>query len=842
MNQVYTIEQLFKATKGTLIKVVHKNPIEHLLIDSRKLHHAATSIFFAINGIRNNGHQFIEELYNKGVRNFVIEQDVDYSKFSLANFILVANAIKALQQITAIHRQKFNYPVIGITGSNGKTVVKEWLYQLLQKKHKIIRSPRSYNSQIGVPLSVWPFSNDYNLAIIEAGISQPNEMINLEKIIKPTIGVFTNIGEAHGEGFLNIRQKINEKLQLFAFAKHIVYCRDYDELNNAIITFRAKVQQDEINDRFIPLCWSIKSEADLRILKMEQPLPNCTKITGIYKGSTTSITIPFTDSASIENAINCWLILLLLEWSNADINKGFAQLVSVGMRLELKEANNNCSLINDSYSNDISSLTIALDFLAQQNQHAKKTVILSDILQSGKNDIDLYALVVELIHKKNINKIIGIGKAIGRQAKYFQALEGVACYFYDSTSSFISNHSFSEFQNEVILLKGARIFEFEKISKLFERKAHETVLEVNLSAVAYNLKIYQGLIKPSTKIMAMVKAFSYGSGSFEIANLLQFNKVDYLAVAYADEGVALRQAGILLPIMVMCPENSSLDTLIKNNLEPEIFSLPILNQLLDVLQLFESQSPRLPVAIHLKLDTGMKRLGFEQMDLEIAVQTIKEYPHLLKVASVFTHLAASENSTHDAFTESQFALFNKWSNYIEDELGYPVLKHCLNSAGIVRHGNQQHNMVRLGIGLYGVEPIPQKPIGLKFVSTLKTAILQIKEVRANDTVGYSRLGSLPNGGKIATVGIGYADGLHRSLGNGAAQMFICGQLASTVGNICMDLCMLDISHIPQAKVGDEVIVFGNQPTITQLAEWQQTISYEVLTNISSRVKRIYFEE
>ncbi|MEY2828713.1 MAG: hypothetical protein RIQ33_571, partial [Bacteroidota bacterium] len=745
------------------------------------------------------------------------------------------------QQITIYHRQQFQIPIIGITGSNGKTVVKEWLYQLLENDFKIVRSPKSYNSQIGVPLSIWQINNTYQIGIFEAGISQPYEMQNLEKIIKPTIGIFTNIGEAHSEGFLNIRQKINEKLQLFAFANHIIYCKDYEELHNAAVNFKSKIVNDGDANRFNLFSWSFKTEADLKIKEVISEGMKTT-IHAAFNQTEISITIPFSDKASIENAINCWAYLLLQQYDNEIINQRMQQLTNIGMRLELKEANNNCSLINDSYNSDINSISIALDFLHQQKQHEKHTVILSDILQSGKSDYDLYAEIIELLKAKHINRFIGIGKNICKQHKQFATIENMDLHFYPDTTNFIQDFDVQQFNNEAILLKGARVFEFEKISQLLEKKAHETILEINLSAIVHNFKTYQALLKPKTKIMVMVKAFSYGSGSFEIANILQFHNADYLAVAYADEGVELRNNGINLPIMVMCPEQRSFDTIIKNRLEPEIYSLDILQDLINTLEKYYIGYDLLPLPIHIKLDTGMRRLGFEESDLNSLLSKLIEHKKIIQVKSVFSHLSASESSEHDAFSQYQCNLFEKLTTKIEKKLGYNFLKHILNSGGIVRHNAYQMDMVRLGIGLYGFDSAEQIQHKLKNVSTLKTTVLQVKNINADETIGYSRKGKLNDIGKIATVGIGYADGYRRVLGNGKSRMLVNGKLANTVGNICMDMCMLDVSDIHSIKAGDVVTVFGENPSLQQLATWEGSILYEILTGISKRVKRIYFEE
>lgn len=840
---VYTINEIFSITRGTLLKVSHTGGISKLLLDSRKLSNAYETLFIAIKGKRNDGHQYIEELYKKGVRNFVVEQSPSLLSFPDANFIQVKDSINALQQIAAFHRQRFHYPVIGITGSNGKTIVKEWLFQLLHKSCSVVKSPKSYNSQIGVPLSVWNMNEAHELGIFEAGISQPNEMDKLERILKPNVGIFTNIGQAHDSGFLNIRQKINEKLQLFSFAEFVVYCHDHAELNNAILNFKAKIVNDDSENRFKLFSWSMQESAEAN-LKITNIVRNngTTRIDANYNGQQASIEIPFTDKASIENAINCWAALIVLNKFDATTINQFKELSAVSMRLELKEGNNNCSLINDSYSSDISSLIIALEFLQQQQLKPKKTLIMSDILESGKNEFELYEEVVSIIKRFQITKFIGIGKSLKRQQKQFESLEDIELYFYEDTANFLSTHPFDTFQDEAILLKGARVYAFERISALFEKKAHETVLEVNLNSLRHNLNTYRKQLPATTKIMAMVKAFSYGSGSYEIAKHLENNEIDYLAVAYADEGVELRQAGIKTPIMVMCPERNSFDTIIKNNLEPEIYSIEILQELLNQIELYYAESVHLPIRIHLELETGMNRLGFDVQQLELLVQLLQSHSTQIKVASIFSHLAASESADFDSFTKEQISRFESMSSFLIKHCPYPVLRHILNSGGMVRHQEAAYDMVRLGIGLYGADSSNSIQQELEVVSTLKTTVLQIKEISTNETVGYSRRGHLKAGSKIATIGLGYADGLHRKLGNGIGKMEIHGQLVPIVGSICMDMCMLDISEVPNVKVGDEVIVFGKNPSIQQLAEWEGTIPYEILTNISKRVKRVYFEE
>lgn len=835
---MYTIAQIAQTIKAEWLQQNKEAVIAHILIDSRKLLFPASTLFFALEGPRRNGNSFIEELYHKGVHNFVVNESFNADEllqYVDANFLLVKDVLHALQQITAFHRKQFAIPVIGITGSNGKTIVKEWLYQLLNNNYNIVRSPKSYNSQVGVPLSVWQINAGHTLGIFEAGISQPDEMQRLEKIIEPAIGVLTNIGEAHSEGFLNIRQKINEKLKLFWHSELLIYCSDNPDVNSAVGTFANNVRN---KDTFQLFSWSKKAKATLQVTSIINKNAG-TIIEAIDNRAADNarfitITIPFIDEASIENAITCWCVLLHLNIDDALIAEKMLQLRSVEMRLELKQGINNCSVINDSYSADINSLTIALDFLAQQQQHPNRTLILSDILQSGKNSSDLYVEVAAILQQKNINRFIGIGPEISKQQHAFKDI--AQAYFFSSTNEFKQQFYTLHFHNESILLKGARVFEFEQLSHLLEEKVHQTVLEINLNAITHNLKQYQQLLSPGVKVMAMVKAFSYGSGSFEIANLLQFHKVDYLTVAYADEGVELRKAGIKLPIMVMNAEEVTYDLLVQYNLEPEIFSFTILFGFQQYLQ--RSAIDNYPV--HIKLDTGMHRLGFEAKDIEQLSQLLQSSTSF-KVQSVFSHLVASDSSEHDEFTKNQANIFLQSCNELQKATGYTFLRHIGNTSAIHRHKNLQLDMVRLGIGLYGVDSSVEMQQRLKNVTTLKTTISQIKKVKAGETVGYSRKGIVKKDSVIATVRIGYADGYPRALSNGKGKMWIKGHLLPVKGLVCMDMTMLDVTGT-NVQEGDEVIVFGEPLSVNDVANWADTIPYEILTGISQRVKRVYFEE
>lgn len=825
----YSVSNISRIISGTLHGHTAADPaIKNLLIDSRKIITPENSLFFAIRGERNDGHIFIPDLYEKGVRSFVVSAlPQNISVFPEAVFILVKDTLLGLQLLCAHHRNQFHIPVIGITGSNGKTVVKEWLYQLMREDKNIVRSPKSFNSQVGVPLSVWQMQAENDLAIFEAGISKPGEMKLLEQIIQPTIGLITNLGQAHDENFENPDQKVDEKLRLFYNSEILIYCRDYLQISNELANDH---KYRELN----LFTWSRKSRADLLVGRISKNASD-TEIQGVYKNNFIRINIPFLDEASIENAIHCWALMLYLGYENDVIAERMKMLSPVAMRLELKEGVNNCSIINDSYNSDLGSLSIALDFLNQQKQHPKKTLILSDILQSGRNEENLYKEVAELIHKKGISRLIGIGEALSRQAHLFNIEKS----FYNSTGDFLNSYNNTFFKDETILLKGARAFGFEAISKVIQQKAHETVLEINLNAIVHNLNYFRSKIKADTKIMAMVKAFSYGSGSFEIANTLQFHRIDYLAVAYADEGIELRKAGISVPVMVMNPEEQSYDAMIQYNLEPEIYSFRVLSLFEETLKRTQRNLNK-QIAIHIKLDTGMHRLGFEPPEVNELIVRIKNNKQL-KIKSIFSHLVATDENEHDDFTWSQIRKFTDMSDRIQSHLDYPVIKHILNSAGISRFPDAQFDMVRLGIGLYGIGVNTGEQAQLQNVSTLKTSISQIKHIPENETIGYSRKGVAKRDTIIATVPIGYADGLSRKLSNGRGKMMIKGKPAPIIGNVCMDMCMIDITDIP-VNENDEVIVFGEAYPITEVAKDIGTIPYEVLTNVSRRVKRIYYQE
>ncbi len=819
----YTIQKIASIVGGQSFIYNDVLIIENLMVDSRRLNTPASSLFIALQSIRRNGEDFIADLYIAGVRSFIVTENFDHVIFPEGNFIKVKNPLNALQEIAVYHRQQFNLPVIGITGSNGKTIVKEWLYQLLHTDYNIVRSPKSYNSQIGVPLSIWGINEHNNLGIFEAGISEIHEMEFLEKMICPDIGILTNIGAAHNSGFESKQQKLEEKWKLFKHSTTII-CNN---LNPVVSDFLESLPREKL---FI---WG-SGNVDLHIINIEKKA-QITLLVAAFENVRIQIAIPFTDNASVENAINCLCVLLLMKVKHTDIAARMLQLQPVEMRLQLKKGNNNCSIINDTYSNDISSLQIALDFLQQQSGNYSTTVILSDLGDAASNN-QQYEKVLEALVQHEVKTFIGIGPRLCALHNLFKAMIPNS-YFYLSVKEFIQQFSLSRYRDEIILLKGARSFQFERICLLFEQKVHQTVLEVNLTAMIHNLKAYQHFLKSTTKVMAMVKAFSYGSGSAEVARILQFQKVDYLAVAYADEGVELRKAAIHLPIMVMNPEVVTFPLLVEFNLEPELYSFDILNQFNDYL---EGEGVA-HFAVHIKIDTGMHRLGFEVEEVPQLVQMLKENPRLV-IKSIFSHLAGSEAEEHDSFTSTQVEAFNKSCDLIQQSTGYTFMKHIANSAAIFRHPDYEFNMVRLGIGLYGVDSISESKLNLLPVATLKSTIAQIRTVKAGETVGYSRKGKVEKDSVIATIRIGYADGFSRKLGNGVGQVYVNNKTAPVIGNVCMDMVMIDITGIDDVEEGDVVEVFGAHIPIQQVAKWCETIPYEIMTGISQRVKREYFEE
>lgn len=793
--------------------------VSTLITDSRNHVSTQNGLFIAIKGKQHDSHNFIESLYQKGVRSFLVEYLPEIIHDD-AGYVLVLNSLQALQKIAGNHRQNFSIPTIGITGSNGKTIIKEWLHFLLSDDYSIVRSPKSYNSQIGVPLSVSLLNNSHQLAIFEAGISEPKEMERLQTIIKPTIGIFTNIGNAHQEYFESIEQKISEKLKLFLDSEVIIYSKDYNQIDELVHKTSTKT-----------FTWSIKGiDADICVNQIVKSQNDCT-IHFIRNSNKDSITIPFNDDASIENAVCCLAILAYLGRYSNDKKHLFNHLPSIAMRLELKEGHNNTTIINDSYNSDLESIKIALDFLNQQNQYAKKVVILSDVQQSGMPLDQLYGSLFSILDEKKVDSFIGIGPDLFK-CKQKGLYKGD---YYFSTEHFIEQLPNYHFSNCSILIKGARAFTFEKITNELEQRLHQTILEVDLNALSNNLNYFRSLLQPRTKIVVMVKAFSYGSGSFEIANLLQHHRVDYLAVAFADEGIELRNAGITLPIIVMNPEPETFDTMIEHQLEPEIYSFRILSLFTAALERSQLSTT---YPIHLKFDTGMARMGFVADEVDELIKRIQQTT-AIAISSIFSHLAGSDEAQFDAFTEKQINQFKNISEDFKNAFPYQIDRHILNSAGIERFAESQFEMVRLGIGLYGISAIQSEK--LQHISTLKTCISQIRTLQEGQSVGYGRKGQITKESKIAVIPIGYADGLNRRFSNGIGEVLINRQRASIIGNVCMDACMIDITNI-DAQEGDEVIIFGKDLTISEQASKIGTIPYEILTSIARRVKRIYVKE
>lgn len=793
--------------------------VDNLLTDSRRLTDPCGTVFFAIPTKRNSGVRYIDDVYKAGVRMFVVPNDCDAS-YPDANIWHVDNVVNALQSLAAARRAQYDIPVVGITGSNGKTIVKDWLVQLLSPEGRVCASPKSYNSQIGVPLSVWQLNEEDKVGVFEAGISEAGEMPHLQHVIQPTIGLFTNIGAAHDENFLTRGQKIAEKLQLFTHCDTLVYCTDHKDIHSSISGI-------ESFRRLRLYTWGHSADNDVHLLA-EDIHDNGTTLSIDANGLEFKVDIPFIDLASRENVMHCVALMLLLGYSPETIAKRCADLTQVEMRLEMNEAIGNCLLINDSYSLDINSLMIALDYLAHVRQNTVRTLIMSDIMQAGVPDRELYSLVASLVVMRGVTHLVGIGEAIMRCRDVF---DGIETSFFATTQDFIDNYDFSRFQNQTILLKGARVFAFEQIAKLLQRKNHETVMEVNLDALTHNLNYFRSRLNPQTRMMAMVKASSYGAGRVEVASALQFNHVDYLTVAYADEGVELRRGGITLPIMVMNPEEASFDDIIRYRLEPDIYSFRIMDLFSQRLGMMRIDN----YPVHIEFDTGMHRLGFSGEDVDNIMSKLAELRGRLVVRSVFTHLACADDPEMDEFTRRQIERFRQWSAPL------PGIKHILNSSGISRFPEAQMDMVRLGIGLYGVSPEPEVQAELRQVSRLVTRISQIKNIPEGDTVGYNCRWRASRPSRIAIITIGYADGLHRGLGYGRGRVLIGGKEAPIIGSVCMDMCFIDVTDV-QCVEGDRVVIFGEGDLLQRNAAAADTIPYELLTAVSPRVKRIYYHE
>ena len=798
--------------------------IRWLLTDSRSLCFPEETLFFALKTQRNDGHRYINDLYRRGVRHFVVEQVPEHydTVYPDADFLRVPHTLAALQRLAERHRDEFDLPIVGITGSNGKTMVKEWLYQLLLPSQKIVRSPRSYNSQIGVPLSVWLLNEQTEVGIFEAGISQPGEMYALRDIIQPTIGVLTSLGAAHQENFRSMEEKCMEKLELMHDTEAMVYCSDNDTVSRCIRRMQYKGEK---------IAWSQCDEQAALFVKEVVEKDHTTRITYIWKEEENTYSIPFIDDASIDNSITCAAVALHLGLTPAQLADRMPKLEPVAMRLEVKEGQRGCVIINDSYNSDINSLDIALDFM-QRREAKKRTLILSDIFQTGTSPEALYAQVSELAVKRGITKFIGIGPEISAQADKIQIADKA---FFISVPHFLSSDAFVNLRNELVLLKGARPFGFDQITEQLEQKVHETILEVNLNAVVDNLNYFRSFLKPETKMVCMIKADGYGAGAVEIAKTLQDHRVDYLAVAVADEGVTLRKAGITANIMIMNPEMTAFKTMFDYDLEPEVYSF----RLMDALIKAARKEGITGWPVHIKLDTGMHRLGFDPVhDIDEVIDRLKHQSAIIP-RSVFSHFVGSDSDGFDEFSAQQFALFDEGSRKLQSVFTHKILRHIDNSAGIEHFPERQMDMCRLGIGLYGVDPRDNHI--LHTVSTLKTTILQMRHVPAGETVGYSRKGKIERDSVIAAIPIGYADGLNRHLGNRHGYCLVNGQKAPYVGNICMDVAMIDVTDIPCVE-GDQVEIFGEHLPVTALSDTLDTIPYEVLTGVSNRVKRVYFQD
>ena len=824
----YTVEQIKDILKADGRLATPDSRVTRLLTDSRSLTFPEETLFFAIRTKHGDGHNYIKALYNKGVRNFVVNDIAAFGDITDANFIVTRDSLAALQAIARHHRSLFDIPVVGITGSDGKTIVKEWLYQLTAGSYNVARSPRSYNSQIGVPLSVWMLGEENTLGIFEAGISQCREMSKLQQMIKPTIGIITNISGAHQENFTTLQQKCAEKLLLLKECDIIIYNADDPLLSHCI-------ERSALTSREI--AWSrTDSERPLYIESVTTE-ENGTTVRYRYLTIDGSYRIPFVDNASIENSINCLAAALYLMVPPTTIAERMAQLEPIAMRLEVKEGKRGCMIINDSYNADTASLDIALDFMERRcrtMQGLKRTLILADIRQTGERASSLYPGVIKCLKEHNIEKFIGVGSDILSQAESFCAT-GMECHFFADTGELLASPTIRELQNECILVKGSRTFHFEDVTEVLEKKVHQTILEVNLNALRDNLNYYRNRLTTGTKTVCMVKASAYGAGALEVGRTLQECNVDYLAVAVADEGAELRKEGITTGIIVMNPEPSSFGTLFDNKLEPEVYSFGMLRMLIEAAR----HEGITDYPVHIKVDTGMHRLGFQPCEIPALVEVLKQQDALTP-RSIFSHFAGSDSPLFDDFSKQQHALFDTAAETMQQAFGHKILRHICNSAGAERFAGAREDMVRLGIGLYGISPIEENP-NLRPISTLKTIILQLRDVPADETIGYSRKGTLKRDSRIAALPIGYADGLNRRLGNGKGYCIVNGKRAPYIGNICMDVCMIDVTDI-DCKEGDIVEIFGPQLPVTTVADWLETIPYEVLTSVSERIKRVYYSD
>ena len=809
---------------GKLLHLHEDHSLVHLLTDSRKPIFDRHAMFIAMKGANHDGHRYIKELYAQGLRSFIVETGSapELSALPEANILAVENSLRALQLLVKHHRAQFSLPLLGITGSNGKTIIKEWLSHFISDQYLVLKSPGSFNSQLGVALSLWPLAERHQWAIIEAGISQAGEMKRLEAMIAPTEGIFTNLGTAHDEGFASSEEKAAEKALLFRQCGRVYYCADQPLVATALQA-QARSGQELIawSARGNAADWQVKTSTGMRGTTIE--------LSGKVEAS---FEIPFRERGMIENMVHCLVYLLDRGFAPLRLQEGISSLPTVQMRLELKQGINGCYIVDDTYNNDLAGLELALDFLEQQKQREKHTLILSDVLQSGGSGEEIYARMALLCKSRNLHRFIGIGEAISAHRDVFAGLDS---QFFSTTQDFLDTVDDDSFHEELILIKGARSFRFEDIVIRLQQKIHGTRLEINLNALTHNLNFFRKQLRGNTKIMVMVKAFAYGGGSAEIARLLQYHRVDYLGVAYVDEGIFLRKQGIHLPIMVLNPSVDSWQACMDYQLEPELYSIELLRSFL----LHKQRSGR-QVPIHIKLDTGMHRLGFSEEELPALLALMQEYPDT-RVASIFSHMAAADEEQQDEFSHRQASTFAALSSHIMDALGQKPLRHLLNSAGILRFPQYHHDMVRLGIGLYGVDPTGAQQEGLQTVSTLRTTVSQVKKIAQGETVGYGRKGVANRDIQIATLAIGYADGFSRIFSQGNGKVWINGALAPVVGNVCMDMTMVDVTDIG-VQAGDEAVIFGPELSLKALAAWAGTIPYEILTNIRERVKRVFYSE
>lgn len=804
--------------------------VSRLLTDSRSLVYPQETLFFALRTANNDGHHYVTQLYERGVRNFVVDNlgEVPKGLQGMANYLVVDDTLEALQNLAAFHRQRFTIPVIGITGSRGKTTVKEWLYQLLKDDYRIVRSPRSYNSQIGVPLSLWDIEDGTSLAIIEAGISTTGEMARLQAMIRPTIGVITNIGSEHDEGFASMTEKAQEKAKILNSCENIIYGADYHLVTDTIAPLlEADVAQE--------LAWSARgNKAALQVTSITHD-DNRTIIAYTYADEQATVVVPFDADRDVENAITCLAVLLMMKVSQKDIESRMSALTPVGTRIDVIEGVNNCTIIRDGYSSDYNSLTPALNFMMRRAGTHSGTVILSDLKPETYSGDELYIRVSELLRSKGVKRLVGIGDDMCRFASYFAQLP--AAHFYHTTKHFVEAWSAGDFDDETILLKGAPDADFDLIVDMLEAKRHQTVMEIDLNALASNFKYFKSLVKPTTRTVAMVKAGGYGTGSYEVAKTLQDRGADYLAVAVQDEGVDLRKAGITMPIIVLNPSVVNYKAMFIHRLEPEVYSFEEVEALVREGKKYGVHH----FPVHIKIDTGMHRLGFTRHMLSQLVEMLHGQD-VLRPVSVFSHLSVADDLSQDDYTREQFAYFDDCTQYLQQHFSHRLMRHILNTAGIVRFPDRQYDMVRIGIGLYGIATLPgSMEKALQPVASLHSVIISVKQWEAGTTIGYGRAGVLTRDSRIATVTIGYADGFDRHFGNGNVSMWVGGKLCPTVGNVCMDAVMIDVTDV-DCKPGDQVEIFGPHVPIEQLSTARGTIPYEILTGISPRVKRVYYRE